>query len=112
MRFALFAAILSVVLVDVAPGTAAPRDRKGAGVASEYSAQARQRVRRPTRIVVYPRELYPYPCRNYAAAFVLPYDFECPGPKAVRHCTFRLAQEYRTSGTVIVPRQSCWWARR
>lgn len=31
------------------------------------------------------------------------------GPLAKRHCRFWLAQEYRVSGTVIVPRQRCWW---
>jgi hypothetical protein len=32
-----------------------------------------------------------------------------PGPSAVRQCTSWLATEYRPSGTVIVPRQHCWW---
>jgi hypothetical protein len=31
------------------------------------------------------------------------------GPKSVRHCRAWLAKEYRVSGTVIVPRQQCWW---
>jgi hypothetical protein len=31
------------------------------------------------------------------------------GPNAKRHCRFWLGQEYRVSGTVIVPRQRCWW---
>ena len=31
------------------------------------------------------------------------------GPNAKRHCRFWLAQEYRVSGSVIVPRQRCWW---
>ena len=61
------------------------------------------------RIVVYPRELYPYPCRTFNAAFVLPYDYR---PNAVRRCDFRLVREARPSGTVIVPRMGCWWARR
>ena len=34
-----------------------------------------------------------------------------PGPNAVRQCDFWLATEYRPSGTVIVPRQHCWWER-
>ena len=34
-----------------------------------------------------------------------------PGPEAVRQCAFWLATEYRPSGTVIVPRQRCWWER-
>ena len=32
-----------------------------------------------------------------------------PGPDAVRQCTSWLATEHRPSGTVIVPRQHCWW---
>ena len=34
-----------------------------------------------------------------------------PGPDAVRQCASWLATEYRPSGTVIVPRQHCWWER-
>jgi hypothetical protein len=32
-----------------------------------------------------------------------------PGPDSVRQCRAWLAQEARPSGTVIVPRQQCWW---
>jgi hypothetical protein len=32
-----------------------------------------------------------------------------PGPNARRYCRFWLAQEFRVSGTVIVPRTYCWW---
>lgn len=31
------------------------------------------------------------------------------GPNAKRTCRAWLAQEYRVSGPVIVPRQTCWW---
>jgi len=31
------------------------------------------------------------------------------GPDAKRYCRAWLAQEYRVSGPVIVPRQTCWW---
>jgi hypothetical protein len=34
-----------------------------------------------------------------------------PGPNAVRVCTAHYVQEYRPSGTVIVPRMSCYWQR-
>ena len=30
-------------------------------------------------------------------------------PNAKRHCEAWLATEYRVSGTVIVPRERCWW---
>jgi len=32
-----------------------------------------------------------------------------PRSNAKRHCRAWLAKEYRVSGTVIVPRQQCWW---
>jgi hypothetical protein len=32
-----------------------------------------------------------------------------PGPNAKRYCRSWLEQEYRVSGTVIVPRMQCWW---
>lgn len=31
------------------------------------------------------------------------------GPNAKRYCRTRLVQEFRVSGTVIVPRTNCWW---
>jgi hypothetical protein len=59
------------------------------------------RARRPLRrLPIYPREqggpdeVYP---RYY------------PGPNAVRDCTATYVQEYRPSGTVIVPRMNCFW---
>jgi hypothetical protein len=32
-----------------------------------------------------------------------------PGPSAKRYCRSWLEQEYRVSGTVVVPRMQCWW---
>jgi hypothetical protein len=32
-----------------------------------------------------------------------------PGPNAVRECNATYVQEYRPSGTVIVPRMHCYW---
>ena len=34
-----------------------------------------------------------------------------PGRLLYRDCTFRLAQQWRPGGTVIVPVQRCWWVR-
>ena len=34
-----------------------------------------------------------------------------PGPDAVRVCNATYVQEHRPSGTVIVPRVSCYWRR-
>jgi len=32
-----------------------------------------------------------------------------PGPNAKRECEARLVEQYRPSGTVIVPVMNCWW---
>ena len=42
---------------------------------------------------------------------IVPYPIESPGPGAVRQCVANYVQEFRPSGTVIVPRMRCWWAR-
>jgi hypothetical protein len=34
-----------------------------------------------------------------------------PGPDAVRECNVAYVQEFRPSGTVIVPHMSCYWRR-
>jgi hypothetical protein len=71
-------------------------------VATDASGPAR--VRRPLRrLPIYPRyQQEPddgvYPRYN-------------PGPNAVRDCTATYVQEYRPSGTVIVPRMNCFWRR-
>ena len=59
-----------------------------------------RRVRRPSaRLRVYP---------NYQGPpEVAPRYY--PGPNAVRVCSATYVQEYRPSGTVIVPRMSCYW---
>lgn len=71
-------------------------------VASEVSAQ--RRIGRPaTRLHVYP---------NYEVGPVGPdgvYPQYFPGRNAVRVCNAAYVPEYRPSGTVIVPRMSCYW---
>jgi hypothetical protein len=61
------------------PAIAAPGDQR-----QELSAQQRPRV------TIHPR-------------------YRALGPNAKRYCRAWLAQEYRVSGPVIVPRQRCWW---
>jgi hypothetical protein len=34
-----------------------------------------------------------------------------PGRLLYRDCAFRLVQEFRPSGPVVVPRMRCWWVR-
>jgi hypothetical protein len=55
-----------------------------AGTTREFAAQSRPRV------TIYPRKTQL--SRN-----------------SVRQCRAQLVQEYRVSGTVIVPRMHCWW---
>jgi hypothetical protein len=70
-------------------------------MATELSAQ--QRVRRPaTRLRV-------YPYYQQTPDGVYPRYF--PGRNAVRDCNATYVQEYRPSGTVIVPHMSCYWRR-
>jgi hypothetical protein len=82
MRWVVIAAMLGA-----SPGAgdaiAAPI-AKGVSASTDVSAQER---RPPTRFRVY------------------------PGRLLYRDCTFRLAQQWRPSGTVIVPVQRCWWVR-
>jgi hypothetical protein len=60
-------------------------------------------VRRPpTRLRVFPR---------YAPEADGVYPRYYPGPNAVRECNAIYVQEYRPSGTVIVPHMSCFWRR-
>lgn len=55
----------------------------------EFSAQGRKILRRtPRRVRIYSNTL---------------------GPNAVRVCNAYYEQEYRPSGTVIVPRMNCYW---
>jgi hypothetical protein len=57
-------------------------------------------ARQPRRVRIYPRTLAEpdgvYPRYN-------------PGPNAVRVCNASYVQEYRPSGTVIVPHMTCVW---
>jgi len=60
-------------------------------------------VRRP------PRRLRIYPRYRAEPDGVYPRYF--PGPNAVRVCNATYVQEFRPSGTVLVPRMSCTWRR-
>ena len=78
----------ALVLALAPPPAAAGPAGKTAQVApsSDLSAQAR-RARPQTRLRVH------------------------PGRLLYRDCDFRLVQQYRPSGPVIVPWQRCWWVR-
>jgi hypothetical protein len=58
----------------------------------EFSAQSRRVIRRaPQRVPIYRGSIY-------------------PGPNSRRVCNAHYEQEYRPSGTVIVPRMNCYWS--
>ena len=82
---------------------AAPSAIRLAQATPPDTASPRHLRRPPTRLRVYPR-YYRY---EQLPDDVYPrYD---PGPNAVRECNATYVQEYRPSGTVIVPRMSCHW---
>jgi hypothetical protein len=68
-------------------------------VVTDLSAQRRVRPP-PTRLRVYPA-YQPAPDGVYPRYF--------PGRNAVRDCSASYVQEFRPSGTVIVPHMSCFW---
>ena len=85
----------------VAQAQSATSEIRVAQAGYDYSNRPLRRVHRPaTRLRVYP---------NYAPDDVYPHYF--PGPNAVRECNAAYVQEFRPSGTVIVPRMSCHWRR-
>lgn len=94
------AGVFSLPAADAKAQTAPPAIR----LAQATPPDAPRHVRRPsTRLKVYPRydryDQWPdnvYPRYN-------------PGPNAVRECNATYVQEFRPSGTVIVPRMSCHW---
>jgi hypothetical protein len=84
MRWIVVAAMLGVMAAGTVDVAAAAPLSKRASASTDVSAQQR---RPPTRFRVY------------------------PGRLLYRDCTFRLAQQWRPSGPVIVPVQRCWWVR-
>ena len=80
-RMIRFAAMFAALAAAPAGAETAPA--AGTAASSDLSAQTRPRA----RLRVY------------------------PGRLLYRDCNFRLVQEWRPSGTVIVPRQRCWWVR-
>ena len=102
--WAFAAALLAAAVSSSGPVKAQPATQIAQEVsqpATDLSAQRRGVERPPTRLRIHPRpddgyDVYP---RYY------------PGPNAVRDCTATYVQEFRPSGTVIVPRMHCFWRR-
>jgi len=82
---------------------AAPSAIRLAQATPPDTASPRHLRRPPTRLRVYPRY---YRYEQWPDDVYPRYD---PGPNAVRECNATYVQEYRPSGTVIVPRMSCHW---
>ncbi|EAQ36779.1 hypothetical protein NB311A_15967 [Nitrobacter sp. Nb-311A] len=64
--------------------------------AAPFDVSAQTRKRRPRVRIYREDERGVYPSYN-------------PGADAVRDCTAHYVQEFRPSGTVIVPRMNCYW---
>jgi hypothetical protein len=100
---ALLAALAGAVVGPAASAQTAPPGIRTAqasqSVITEASAQ-RQVRRAPTRLRVHP---------YYEPGFDGVYPRYYPGRNAVRECNAHYVQEYRPSGTVIVPRMNCFW---
>lgn len=104
MRISVTAMVVALTgsLVLSADGAKAQDASSRTRVAQAAPQDAPPKVRRPpTRLRVQPyyyRQEDVYPHYN-------------PGPNAVRVCNATYVQEFRPSGTVIVPRVSCYWTR-
>jgi hypothetical protein len=98
---AAFAEILSLPVAGASAQTA-PQGIRIAQAAQPVAAEAfaPRRIRPPTRLRVYP---------NYVPGSDGVYPRYYPGRNAVRECNATYVPEYRPSGTVIVPRMSCFW---
>jgi hypothetical protein len=102
MRIGLVAMVVALAGALHGSANAQSAPLSGVRLAQATSPDAPPRKpRRPStrlRVVPYdePDDVYP---RYY------------PGPNAVRECNATYVQEYRPSGTVIVPRMSCHWRR-
>ena len=98
------AAIILVVLAT-SPVSAASAEQAQPVIrlaqAAPPDAQPRRVYRPQARLRVTP---------NYDPDTIYPHYN--PGPNAVRVCNAHYEQEYRPSGTVIVPKMSCHWQQR
>jgi hypothetical protein len=106
MRIRTAAILVALAGVFSLPASAQDAPRRGVRTApavqpAATDVSAQRRVRRPpTRLHVQP---------FYDANPVDVYPRYYPGRNAVRECNATYVEEYRPSGTVIVPRMSCFW---
>ena len=109
MRIGTAAILLFFAGVFLLPAAGAQAETAPSGIRTARASQpmatevsAQRRITRPLRrLPIYPRyEWEPDVWPRYN-----------PGPNAVRDCTATYVQEYRPSGTVIVPHMNCYWRR-
>ena len=84
------------------------------GSANAQSASSGVRLAQATSPDAPPRKSHRPTTRLRVVPNVEPddvYPHYYPGPNAERECNDTYVQEYRPSGTVIVPRMSCHWRR-
>jgi len=96
-----FSGSLLAASLLLATGAQAQTAAQGTRIAQAGTVESPP-ARSPRRVRIYPRfQAEPdgvYPRYN-------------PGPNAVRVCNASYVQEYRPSGTVIVPHMTCVWRR-
>jgi hypothetical protein len=101
-RISIAAVVASLAAAVLLSGTSANAQSTSAGVklaqAAPQDPTAPPRYRRVPRLRVTP---------YYEEQGVVPHYN--PGPNAVRVCNAHYEQEYRPSGTVIVPKMHCVW---
>jgi hypothetical protein len=98
---AIFVVLTGALSCPSAPAVAqSASGMRMAQAAPQDARPPRRAYRPPTRLRVTP---------YYQEQGVYPYYY--PGPDAVRVCNAHYVQEFRPSGTVIVPRMSCHWTR-
>jgi hypothetical protein len=90
-RNAIIFGLLALIAASFAVFSASEAAAPAAGIAGaeQTHALAAQTRRRP-RVIIRPRRVR-------------------PGPNSERICRSWLVEEYRPSGTVIVPQMRCWW---
>ena len=100
---------MAAIGVALAVSVAWPAERVAAQSAS--GIKVAQAAPQDTRV---PRRVYRPVPRLRVTPYYEPegvYPHYNPGPDAVRVCNAHYVQEFRPSGTVIVPRMSCYWTR-
>lgn len=107
--FGVFALILGFGVVISAPVRAeffSCKDDRGRVLASWTVGSGGHSYREHSYTVRHPAARHAYAQSRPPRIIVTPRTLR---PSAKRHCRSWLVKEYRASGTVIVPRMSCYW---